>query len=160
MTMGLRSFIHARARQIQFVLVCLFGAGVATSSVIYFNTPPIPHPQARIGSVVFDLRQLDYEVTYEDLQSVGLFAGVRCRKCGFERGGRVVSLEDLDDPSFMASLLRYKGTLSVAFYSAEPALGRERLDAVARELRARFAGRGKTMRIFRGVRDEEEITAE
>jgi hypothetical protein len=157
--MGLRSFIHARARLIQFVLVCLIGAGAATSGVIYFNTAPIPHPQARIGSVVFDLNQFDYSLTYADLQSVGLFAGVRCRKCEFERGGRIVSLEDLDDPSFMSSLLRYERTLGVTFYSADPLLGRQRLDALARELRARFPGRGKAMRITRGVRSEEEITA-
>jgi hypothetical protein len=159
---GLREFIHARARQIQLVLVCLIGAGIATSSVIYFNTPPQPHHQSRIGNVTFDLKQFDYRLTYEDLQSVGLFAGMRCGKCEFGRGGKTVTLDDFHDPSFMASLLRFNNErfLHVTFYSADASVGRQRFDAVARALRARFPGRGKAIRMFRGERGNEEITAE
>lgn len=158
--MGLREFIHARARQIQFVLVCLMGAGIATSSVIYFNSPPTPHHQAQIGNVVMDLKRLDYRVTYEDLQSLGLFAGKRCRKCVFVRGGKTVNLDDFDDHSFMTALLRYERYLYLNFYSADAPTGQQRFDAVAREVRARFPGRGNAIRIFRGARGEEEITAE
>lgn len=158
--MGLRQFIHARARQIQFVLVCLFGVGAALSSVVYFNTPPTPHHQARVGNVAIDLQQLEYRLTYEDLQSLGLFAGVRCRKCVFGRGGNTVSLDDFDDPALMASLLRYQHFLYLNFYSADAAAGRQRFDAVTRELLARFPGRGKAIRAFRGARGEEEIAAE
>jgi hypothetical protein len=160
--MGLREFVHARARQIQFVLVCLIGAGIATSSVIYFNTPPQPHHQARIGNVMFDLKQLDYGLTYEDLQSVGLFAGIQCRKCQFGRNSETVTLDDFDDPPFMASLQRFNDDryLHVTFYSADAAVGRQRYGVVARELRARFPGRGKAIRIFLGERGNEEITAE
>jgi hypothetical protein len=158
--MGLREFIHARARRIQLVLVCLIGAGIATSSVIYFNTPPTPHDDAHIGNVTIDLQQFDYRLSYEDLQSVGLFAGARCRKCEFERGGNAVNLDDFDDPSLMVSLLRYGRFLYLNFYSADAPAGRQRFDAVARELRARFPGRGNAMRMSRGERGEEEITAE
>lgn len=158
--MGLRHFITIRARQIQLVLVCLFGAGAAVSSVVYFNTPPTPHPQARVGSVMFDLKEFDYLLQFEDLQSLGLFAGINCRKCEFSKGGKTVSLDDFDDRSFMPSLLRYQRYLYLAFYSADEPSGRKQFDAVAREMRARFPGRGKAMRIFRGARGEEEITAE
>lgn len=158
--MGLREIIHARARQIQFVLVCLIGGGIATSSVIYFNTPPTPHHQAQVGNVVIDLKQLDYRLTFEDLQSLGLFAGVRCRKCKFERGGRTVNVDDFGDPALMASLLRYQRYVYLNFYSADAPLGRQRFDTVAREIRARFPGRGQAIRMFRGARGEEEITAE
>lgn len=158
--MRLREFIHARATQIQFVLACIFGAGVAVSSVIYFNTPPTPHPQAQVGNIVIDLRKFGYQLRYEDLQSLGLFAGIPCRKCKFAEGGRTVSLDDFDDHSFMTSLLRYESFLYLNFYSADAAAGRQRLDAVAQELRARFPGRGDAMRMFRGARGDEEITVE
>lgn len=157
--MGLREFIHARPRQIQFVLACIFGAGVAVSSVIYFNTPPTPHPQAQVGNVVFDLKKFGYQLKYEDLQSLGLFAAITCRKCEFAEGGRTVSLDDFEDHSFMTSLLRYESFLYLNFYSADAATGRQRFDAVVRKLRARFPSRGDAI-MYRGIRGGEEITLE
>jgi hypothetical protein len=158
--MGLRDFIQTRARQIQFVLVCLMGAGIATSSAIYFNTLPRPHPQALVGYVIMDLKRLDYRVTYEDLQLLGLFAGKQCGKCDFVRGGKNVNLDDLDDHSFMTTLVRYQRYLYLNFYSADAPTGQQRFDAVARKVRTRFPGRSNAIRIFRGARGEEEITAE
>lgn len=157
--MGLREFVHGRARQIQFVLVCLFGAGTAVSSVIYFNTPPTPHHRAHVGHVTLDLRQLDYRLTYEDLRSLGLFAGRHCRKCVFDKGGKIVNLDDFDDRAFMTSLLRYEGYLYLNFYSADAPIGRQRFEEVARALRQRFPGRGEAIRVDRGMGDEE-VSAE
>ncbi|MDQ2639412.1 MAG: hypothetical protein M3Y79_02360 [Pseudomonadota bacterium] len=141
----MRDFIHAWPRQIQLVIVSLLGAMIALASVIYFNTPPMPHSQSHVGNVAINLAQFDYRPTYDDLQSLGLFAGVPCRKCDFGRDGETLKLNDFDDPSFMVSLTRYGEFLYLHFYSADASAGMLKFDALARRLRDQYPGRGEAM---------------
>lgn len=152
--MNLPDFIRRRAGAIALVLNGLLSLGITVSGLVYYNSRPHPAPQARLGSVTIDLRQLDHRLTFRDLQSAGMFADLECDHCDFS--GRLkkpyLVENDFTDIDFMATLFLARGrhVLSLDFYGRDIPAGQRRLEQALQELRSRFPGHAQAIRQVAG----------
>jgi hypothetical protein len=145
-------------RKLRLALPVVFTLAAAGGPLLLRNFAPesmrsVGHAPY-LGSVMIDLKQLDYRFGLQDLQAAGLFVGDKCRKCDFSPGGSMKpeGHTGADEDGFQATLHRFRDHLTLHFYGEYAAPGRQRFKRTANALQARFAGHTSAISVTYGQR--------